>query len=101
MHCYSEGAKYIKEFLNLGLYISFSGNITFKKSDRSFLKDIPLDKILVETDAPYLSPEGHRGERNSSKYIPQIVEKIAEIKEMPVEELGKILYENAKIFYNI
>ena len=102
-HCFDLNPETAKYIIKNGWSISVGGNITYKRKDVAIevLKSIPIDKIMTETDAPYLSPEGHRGERNSSKYIPQIVEKIAEIKEMPVEELGKILYENAKIFYNI
>ena len=99
MHCYSEGAKYIKEFLNLGLYISFSGNITFKKSDRSFLKDIPLDKILIETDAPYLSPEPLRGRRNYPKNVLLTAKRIAQELNISFEEFDKITTKNAKNLY--
>ncbi|MBQ8426057.1 MAG: TatD family hydrolase [Clostridia bacterium] len=99
MHCYSEGAKLYKEFLDLGLYLSFSGNITYKKTDRSYLKDVPLDKILVETDAPYLAPEPLRGRKNESKNIKYIIEKIADELEMDAQELEKITEENAKRFY--
>lgn len=99
MHCYSEGAEWIDKFLSLGLYISFSGNITFKKSDRSFLKEIPLDKILVETDAPYLSPEPFRGRENQPKNVRYVIEKIAKEIELPFNKLEKITEKNAKKFY--
>ena len=99
MHCYSEGAEWIEKFLDLGLYISFSGNITFKKSDRSFLKKIPLDKILVETDAPYLSPEPLRGRENKPENVKYIIQKIADEIGLTFEELEKITEKNAKTFY--
>lgn len=99
MHCYSEGAIWYKKFLDLGLYLSFSGNITFKKNDRSFLKDIDLSKILVETDSPYLSPEPLRGRPNRPKNVKYVVEKIAEEIGISFEELDKITTENAKKFY--
>ncbi len=99
MHCYSEGAEWIDKFLGLGLYISFSGNITFKKSDRSFLKRIPLDKILVETDAPYLSPEPVRGRENVPKNVKYVIEKLAKELEISFEEFEKITEKNAKKFY--
>ena len=101
MHCYSEGKEWFEKFLGLGLYLSFSGNITYKKSDRSFLKDIPLDKILVETDSPYLSPEPLRGKKNEPKNVELVIEKIASEIGVSVEELKKITTENAKKFYNL
>ena len=101
MHCYSEGKDWVNKFLELGMYISFSGNITFKKSDRSFLKDIPLDRLLIETDSPYLSPEPFRGQKNEPKNVRFVLEKIADELGMSVSELDKITTENAKRFYNI
>lgn len=99
MHCYSEGKEWVKKFVDLGLYISFSGNITFKKSDRSFLKDIPTNRILVETDAPYLSPEPFRGRRNEPKKVRFVIEKIAAELGISFEDFEKITTENAKRFY--
>lgn len=99
MHCYSEGKEWVQKFLELNMYISFSGNITFKKSDRSFLKDIPLDKILVETDAPYLSPEPLRGRENKPKNVNLTARRIAEELEINFEEFDKIVSKNAKTFY--
>ncbi len=99
MHCYSEGKDWIQKFLDLNLYISFSGNITFKKNDRSFLKNIPLDRILVETDAPYLSPEPLRGRQNEPKNVNLVAKKIAETIEIDFDEFDKIVTKNAKNFY--
>ena len=101
MHCYSEGKEMFQEFLGLGLYLSFSGNITFKKTDRSFLKDVPLDKILVETDSPYLSPEPLRGRVNQPRNVKYIIEKIAAELGISSDELMKITTDNAKKFYNL
>lgn len=99
MHCYSEGKDWFRKFLDLGLYISFSGNITFKKNDRSFLKDIDLNKLLVETDSPYLSPEPFRGRVNRPKNVRYVIEKIASEIGLSFDELEKITTENAKRFY--
>lgn len=99
MHCYSEGAEWVQKFLSLGLYISFSGNITFKKNDRSFLKDIPLNRILVETDAPYLSPEPLRGRRNEPKNVKFVALKIANELGIDFKEFERITSANAKKFY--
>lgn len=99
MHCYSEGKEYIEKFLSLGLYISFSGAITFKKNDRSYLKDIPLDKILVETDAPYLSPEPFRGKENVPERVRVTARKIADELKIDYREFEKQVVKNAKTFY--
>lgn len=101
MHCYSEGKEWFEKFLELGLYLSFSGNITFKKTDRSFLKGIPLDRIVVETDSPYLSPEPFRGRKNEPKMVQYVIDKIAKEIEISSEELRKITTENAKKFYSL
>ena len=101
MHCYSEGKDWFEKFLELGLYLSFSGNITFKKADKSFLKDIPLDRIVVETDSPYLSPEPFRWRRNEPKMVQYVIEKIASEIGISSDELRKITTENAKKFYNL
>ena len=99
MHCYSEGGEWAKKFVELGMYISFSGNITYKKTDLSFIKNIPLDRIVVETDAPYLTPIPFRGKTNYPKYVRYVIEKIAEITGKSFEEIEKITSENAKRFY--
>lgn len=99
MHCYSEGKEWFQKFINLGMYISFSGNITFKKNDRSFLKEIPLNRILVETDSPYLSPEPLRGQKNQPKNVNLVAKKIAETLEIDFEKFDEITTKNAKTFY--
>ena len=99
MHCYSEGKDWVQKFIGLGMYISFSGNITFRKSDRSFLKDVPLDRLLVETDAPYLSPEPVRGRKNEPKNVAFVAKRIAQEIGLSFEELEKITTENALRFY--
>lgn len=87
MHCFSENGEYAKKFMDLGFYISFSGNITYKKSDRSYLKDVPLDKILLETDSPYLSPMPLRGQTNEPSHIIHTAQKIADEMQIDVEKL--------------
>lgn len=102
-HCFDLNEETAKLIIKKGWSISVGGNITYKRSTQSLkvLKQIPIDKIMSETDSPYLSPEGHRGERNSSMNIPQIVKKISEIKETDEEETAKQLYDNAKQFFSI
>lgn len=100
-HCCPLNLELIKEGLKLGFYISFAGPITFKnsKNAKEAIKTVPLDKILIETDSPYLAPEPKRGTRNDSRNVRYIAEKIAQEKQISVEEIAKQTYENAiKIF---
>lgn len=101
-HCCPLNQELIKEGLKLGFYISFSGNITFKnaKSD-SCVSLVPLDKLLIETDCPYLSPEPYRGKRNDSRNVKLVAAKVAEIKGIPLEEVAKATYENANKIFEI
>ena len=101
-HCCPLNQELIKDGLNLGFYISFSGNITYKnaKSEEP-VNLVPLDRILIETDSPYLTPEPYRGQRNTSINVIQVAKKIAEIKNKDLEEIAKTTYENAKKIYNI
>ncbi len=97
-HCYAGSVEMAKEILEWGMYIAFGGSLTFKKSVRpvEVAKYVPLDRILIETDSPYLTPEPNRGKRNSSLYIHYVAEKLAEIKEMSVEQIEEATWENAK-----
>ncbi len=102
-HCYSGSAEMLDEVLDLGLYVAFGGTLTFKKAQRPLeaAKAAPLDRIMIETDCPYLAPEPNRGKRNSSLYIHYVAEKLAEIKNMSVSEIEKITTENAKKCFGI
>jgi len=102
-HCCPLNLDLIKEGLKLGFYISFAGPITFKNSKNAeeAIKAVPLDKILIETDSPYLAPEPKRGTRNNSSNVKYIAEKIAEVKEISTEEVAKITYDNAKKIFNL
>jgi len=89
--------------LKLGFYISFAGPITFKNSKNAnqVIEYVPLEKMLIETDSPYLSPEPLRGTRNDSRNVKYIAQKIADVKNIPLEEVARITYENAKKVFNI
>ena len=101
-HCCPLNQELIKEGLKLGYYISFSGNITFKNAkSEPCVSLVPLDKILIETDSPYLSPEPFRGKRNDSRNVKLVAQKIADIKGISLEEVAKITYENASKIYQI
>ena len=100
-HCCQQNQEMIKHALELGYYISFAGPITFKNAKNAVdvVKMVPLDKILIETDSPYLSPEPNRGKRNDCRNVKYVAEKIAEIKGMRTEDIARVTYENAmKIF---
>ena len=103
VHCYSGSVESAKEILKLGYYISFAGPVTFKnaKGLTEVAKIVPLDKILIETDSPYLAPEPYRGKRNSSLYVPEVAKKIAELKGITVEEVAKATMENTKRLFEI
>ena len=101
-HCCMLNKELIKEAVKLGFYISFSGNVTFKSAKpEASIKEVPLDKILIETDSPYLTPEPFRGTRNDSRNVKLVAQKIAEIKDMSLEGIAKVTFENAKKIYNI
>lgn len=98
VHCFSGSVEFARECLKLGYYIGFTGVVTFKNSKKivEVAKEVPLDRMLVETDAPYMAPTPNRGKRNRSDYIKFIIEKIAEVKELSVEEVSNATIENAK-----
>ena len=100
-HCCPLNRELVKQALKMGFYISFAGPITFKNSKNAneIIQMVPLDKMVIETDSPYLAPEPHRGTRNDSRNVKYIAEKIANVKEMSLEDIAKITYKNAmKIF---
>lgn len=101
-HCCPLNQELIKEGLKLGFYISFSGVITFKNAKpEECIKLVPLDKLLIETDSPYLSPEPFRGRKNDPSKVRYVAMKIAEIQGISLEEVAKITYKNAMDIYNI
>lgn len=102
-HCCPLNRELVKEALKLGFYISFAGPITFKNSKNAdeIIEMVPLEKILIETDSPYLSPEPHRGKRNDSRNVYYIAEKIAKVKGMNIEEIAEITYKNAETIFEI
>lgn len=102
-HCCQFNQEMIKQALELGYYISFAGPVTFKNSKNApdIVKLVPLDRILIETDSPYLSPEPNRGKRNDSRNVKFIAQKIANFKEIPIDEIAKITYENALRIFTI
>jgi len=102
-HCCPLNRELVKEALNLGYYISLSGVITFKntKNADEIINMVPEEKLLIETDSPYLSPEPLRGKRNNSMNVKYVAEKIANVKNKTVEEIAEITSNNAKRIFNI
>ena len=103
IHCFSYGVEMAREYLNMGFYIGIGGVLTFKnaKKLKEVAKYVPLDRILLETDCPYMAPEPHRGKRNSSIYLPYVAETLATIKGVDVEEVYQTTRENGKQMYRI
>lgn len=101
-HCFSEDKSVAEEILELGCYISFTGNLTFKKSELPQVAEaIPLERLLLETDCPFLSPEPKRGRRNEPAHVIYIAEKLAEIKGVAVSELQEQTTENAHRLFGV
>ncbi|PRR80839.1 putative deoxyribonuclease YcfH [Clostridium liquoris] len=103
IHCFSGSAEFAKECLKLGYYIGFTGVVTFKNARKiiDVAKEVPLDRILVETDCPYMAPVPYRGKRNRSEYIKYIIEKLAQIKGVPPEDLSHQTILNVKELLNL
>lgn len=102
-HCCPLNRELVKEALKLGFYISFAGPITFKNSKNAeeIINIVPIDKILIETDSPYLSPEPLRGKRNDPRNVKYVAQKIADVKNLKLEEIAKITYQNAEKIFEI
>ncbi len=102
-HCFSGDLAMAKEVVEMGFYLSVPGTITFPRAYqiREVIRDIPLERILIETDCPFLSPEPYRGKRNEPSYVQYIAEKIADIKGVPVETVGTVTSRNAAEFFRI
>jgi TatD DNase family protein len=102
-HCFSGDAWLAKDALDLGFYLSFSGVITFQNAVmlRDIVKTVPLDRILIETDSPYLTPAPHRGKRNEPAYVRFVAEKIAELHGISVEQVEEATTENTRRLFRL
>ncbi len=103
IHCFSGSVETAKIYLDMGYYISFAGPVTFKNATTlsEVAKIVPEDRLLIETDSPYLAPVPHRGERNWSFYVKDVAEKIAELRGTTIEHIAEITTRNAKALYDI
>jgi TatD DNase family protein len=100
-HFFNQDPALAKEILELGFQFSFTGVITFAKELEEVVKFAPLDKIMSETDSPFVAPKNNRGKRNEPSYVIEVVEKIAELKELEVEKVKKQLMSNAEEFFGL
>lgn len=103
LHCFSGSKEMAKEIIKLGMYIGLNGVVTFANARKSLevAKEIPIERLVLETDAPYLAPVPHRGKRNDSSYIAHTAQKIAQLLGMDTQELINVTTENAKRLYNM
>src|SRR5699024_902194 len=103
MHCYSGTVEELQPCLDMNFHVSLGGPVTFKnaKVPKEVAKIIPLDKLLIETDAPYLAPHPNRGKRNEPSYVTLVAEEIARLRGMEYEEIAKVTTENALQFFGI
>lgn len=103
LHCFTENLEMAKQGLDLGFYISFSGIITFKNAEeiRAVARQVPLDRLLVETDSPYLAPVPYRGKQNQPAYVHEVCEYVATLKGVSVEEFAQITTQNFERLFKI
>lgn len=103
LHCYTGNLDFAKRGLEEGFYISFSGIVTFKKSDdlRAVVRGLPIERLMVETDAPFLAPEGHRGKRNEPAWVERVGATLAQIHGVSQEEIAQITSRNARQLFGI
>ena len=103
IHCFGYSKEVAREFVKMGFYIGVGGVVTFKNARRlvEVVEDIDLEHIVLETDCPYMAPVPHRGKRNSSKYLPYIADKIAQIKGITVGQVYEQTMKNANKVYQL
>jgi len=103
LHCYSGNLDFARRAMEHGFYVSFSGIVTFKKSGdlRAAAAGVPLDRLMVETDAPFLAPQGHRGRRNEPAWVAVVGETLAQVHDVPVETIAHHTTANARRFYRL
>ena len=103
LHCFGGDMELGKQALDLGLFISFTGNITFPKADkvRQAAKELPLERIMIETDCPFLAPQLFRGKRNEPAYVVEVAKQIAEVKGISLEDVAMQTTQNAKKLFKI
>jgi TatD DNase family protein len=103
LHCFTGSLEHARAALEMGFLISFAGNVTFAKAEniRQAARELPLDRILIETDSPFLAPVPHRGKRNEPAFVKEVAARIAELRGLPAEEVGEATRQNFYSFFNL
>lgn len=103
LHCFSGDAEIARQGLDMGFLISFAGNVTFPKAEdlRQAAKIVPADRLLIETDSPYLAPVPHRGRRNEPAFVAAVAQRLAEVRGVPVEDLARQTSENFRRLFHL
>ncbi len=103
IHCFTLNSDWAKRFIDLGFYLGFTGIVTYKNADaiREAAKFVSEDRFLVETDCPFLAPQKHRGQRNEPAFVTEVAEKIAEVKNLPVERIAEITFANTENLFQL
>jgi TatD DNase family protein len=103
LHCFSGFREDVFQFLSWGFLVSFAGNITYKKADnlRAVAREVPLERLLTETDSPYLSPVPHRGKRNEPAYVREVTRMLAALRDLTEEEIGEQVVQNFARFFGL
>lgn len=103
MHCYSGSLEMALEFIKLGFYISLGGPVTFKnaKEPKRVATNIPIERLLIETDSPYLAPSPYRGKRNESSYVSLVLAEISKLRNMNLNEVEKVIDNNTKLLFKL
>ena len=103
IHCFTSTPAQAERYLEMGLYISVAGVVSFARAEelREAVREIPLERLLIETDCPYLAPTPYRGKRNEPAFVTRVAECVAEVKGLPLEEVARATTENARAFFGI
>jgi TatD DNase family protein len=103
LHCYSEDAEYSRKALQMNLYISFAGNVTYRNARNlhETAREMPLERMLIESESPFMIPAAYRGKRNKPSYLGETARFVAELRRMPVEEMTEILFNNSRTFFGL
>lgn len=103
VHCFSGTRADARDYLDRGLFLSVTGIVTFPNAEglRDVVRDVPLNRLLLETDAPFLAPQSHRGERNEPAFVREVAEKIAEVKDVPLDAVEEVTDDNARRLFGL
>ena len=103
IHCFSDDLKTLETYMDMGFYISIGGVVTFANGENEQVaaRNVPIDRLMLETDSPYLTPEPYRGLRNDPRRVVEVARKVAELKDMKMDKLAKRTYNNTKEFFSL